>query len=479
MAEVFLAVAQGPGGFNKLLVTKVLRSSLVDDDTFRKMFLDEARLAARMNHPNIPQTYEVGESDGHHFLTMEYLEGQPLHRVNSRLKEAFPLEHRVRVLTQVLTGLHYAHELTDYDGSSLSVVHRDISPHNVFVTYDGQVKLMDFGIAKAANASTETATGVIKGKISYMAPEQALALPVDRRSDIFAVGVMLWEALANQRLNAGDVSDVATLQKRVTKPVESPAALNPSAPQELVDICMRAVAFDAKDRFGTAAEMQEALESYLERNALAAKPRDLGKLVTEAFAAQRSRLHQAIEKQLTVAKAAGSNLTLVDLARDATGSRSGVVGGEEAGSSSGVGPMARSTPASHRPRMSNSKIAAMAMIPLAAVGIFVAASRRGVSSSANGSGQMNTTSPSVTTKTTSASISPSAPSTNSVAASSSAPAVTTAPSASAGAPPIEPSASSVANGGKGATPTTPNRPPHNPSRPNPTRTVDDKDPYAQ
>ena len=265
MAEVFLAVAQGPGGFNKLLVTKVLRSSLADDDTFRSMFLDEARLAARMNHPNIPQTYEVGESDGHHFLTMEYLEGQPFNRVSTKVKE-MPLEHRVHILAQVLAGLHYAHELTDYDGSLLDVVHRDISPHNVFVTYDGQVKLMDFGIAKTANASTQTATGVIKGKISYMAPEQALAQPVDRRTDIFAVGVMLWEALAGRRMNEGDESEVATLQKRVSGPVPSPLTANPEAPQALVDICMKAVAFDPKDRFASAADFPGAARE-LRRNA--------------------------------------------------------------------------------------------------------------------------------------------------------------------------------------------------------------------
>jgi len=195
MAEVFLAVAQGPAGFNKLTVIKQIRPQLADDPEFLSMFLDEARLAARLNHPQIVQTNEVGHEANRYFIAMEYLEGQPLNRVVNRVgRERFPLAMHIGLLADTLAGLHYAHDLTDYDGTPLEVVHRDVTPHNIFITYEGQVKVVDFGIAKAMNSSSETKTGVLKGKVAYMAPEQARGEKVDRRADVFSVGVMLWEA---------------------------------------------------------------------------------------------------------------------------------------------------------------------------------------------------------------------------------------------------------------------------------------------
>src|SRR4051794_24667437 len=167
MADVFLAVARGQMGFNKLAVIKRLRQALAEESAFRTMFLDEARLAARLSHPNIVHTYEVGEQNGVYFIAMEYLEGQSLNKV---LKEAMrrnvPIEPGVvvRIISDALAGLGYAHELRDYDGRPLNVIHRDISPHNIFVTYDGFTKVVDFGIAKAALSSNETEVGVLKGK---------------------------------------------------------------------------------------------------------------------------------------------------------------------------------------------------------------------------------------------------------------------------------------------------------------------------
>src|SRR5215472_8899241 len=159
MADVFLAVARGPMGFNKLAVVKRLRAQLADDPSFRNMFLDEARLAARLNHPNVVHTYEVGEQDGVYFIAMEYLEGQALNKVIHeavKSNKVFDESFCARVVSDALSGLNHAHELKDYDGKPLSIIHRDISPHNVFVTYGGVVKLVDFGIAKAALSSTET-----------------------------------------------------------------------------------------------------------------------------------------------------------------------------------------------------------------------------------------------------------------------------------------------------------------------------------
>src|SRR5262245_9374885 len=217
MADVYLAVSRGPEGFNKLVVIKRLKEGVAADPEVHVMFMDEARLAAKLNHANVIQTHEFGSIDGHRYLAMEYLEGQPLnHLVNRALRRdgpgKLPLGLVLRIVADTLQGLHYAHELCDYDGPPLKLVHRDASPHNVFVTYDGQVKLVDFGIAKAAVRSADTSTGIVKGKISYMAPEQALSHAIDRRADIFSIGVILWELVTGERFWS-NLSEVQILQK--------------------------------------------------------------------------------------------------------------------------------------------------------------------------------------------------------------------------------------------------------------------------
>jgi eukaryotic-like serine/threonine-protein kinase len=158
---------------------------------FVMMLLDEARIAARLNHPNVIQTLDVGQEGDDYFLAMEYLDGQPVSRVLSSTSFGLPLGMHLSLIAEALGGLHYAHELKDYDGSPLHMVHRDVTPHNIFVTYTGQVKVMDFGIAKAAGRAAETRVGVVKGKVAYMAPEQILLQPVDRRADVYAAGVIL------------------------------------------------------------------------------------------------------------------------------------------------------------------------------------------------------------------------------------------------------------------------------------------------
>src|SRR6185369_10133796 len=221
MADVFLAVARGQLGLNKLVVIKRLRQALAEEKPFRTMFLDEARLAARLNHPNIVHTYEVGEQNAMYFIAMEYLEGQSLNKVLKELvrrKETLEPAFAVRVVADALAGLGYAHELRDYDGRPLSVIHRDVSPHNIFVTYDGHTKLVDFGIAKAALSTTETEVGVLKGKVAYMAPEQAMGGRIDQRADLFAMGIVLWELLARQRLMTG-ASAANTLHKLMNEAI--------------------------------------------------------------------------------------------------------------------------------------------------------------------------------------------------------------------------------------------------------------------
>ena len=264
MATVWLTVSSGKAGFEKLLVVKELRSELADDPEFLTMFLDEARLAARLNHPNVVHTYEVGQDDRHHYIAMDYLEGQSLQQLLRKVgRKGLPLELHVRVLADMLTGLDYAHTLTDFDGTPLHVVHRDVSPHNVFVTYDGQVKVVDFGIAKAAGASTRTRTGVYKGKPAYIAPEQARALPVDARADVFAVGIMLWEAIAGRRM-AEQADEMAILAARITAADPKIRDLVPDAPAELADACDKAMAHAREDRFESAQAMQEVLAAWLE-----------------------------------------------------------------------------------------------------------------------------------------------------------------------------------------------------------------------
>ncbi|EYF05440.1 serine/threonine protein kinase [Chondromyces apiculatus] len=303
MAEVYLAVAQGPGGFNKLTVIKQIRPQLAEEPEFLAMFLDEARLAARLNHPNVVQTNEVGHDGSRYFIAMEYLEGQPLNRLTNRLgRDRIPLSAHLRVLADALAGLHYAHDLTDYDGTPMDVVHRDVTPHNLFLTYDGQVKVVDFGIAKAMDSSAETRTGVLKGKISYMAPEQARGERVDRRADIFAMGVMLWEAAVGQRLWSG-IPDMAILARIANGDVPTPRAARPDVHPELEAIIMRAMAHRREDRHRTAGELQADIERFIDRLPERVNTRELGRLVAHRFDEERGKIRALVDAQLRDARA--------------------------------------------------------------------------------------------------------------------------------------------------------------------------------
>ncbi len=296
MANVYLGMQSGMAKFKKLVVVKLLHEKFVANPEFLDMFLAEARLAARLNHPNVVNTYEVGEDDGRHFMAMEYLEGQPYSSIIKRVKrQHLALEHSLKVLVDVLSGLHYAHELRDFDGTPLGVVHRDVSPQNIFVTYDGNVKLVDFGVAKAACSDQETRAGVIKGKIAYLAPEQAGTQPVDRRADIFTVGVLMWEAMAQKRFSSGSI-DVATIHKRVTGGEPRIREIVPDAPAELADICDRAIALAPEDRYATALDMKTDLESFLEARRQRSKAHSLAVLISESFAEERSTIQTVIEQ---------------------------------------------------------------------------------------------------------------------------------------------------------------------------------------
>jgi ABC-type branched-subunit amino acid transport system substrate-binding protein len=299
MGVVYLALAQGAAGFSKLKVIKRLRPDIAEEPRAVQMFLDEARISARLLHPNVVQTNEAGFDGKHYFLEMEYLEGQSYDALTRRAAKSggLPLAVSIWILIETLAGLHYAHGLTDLDGTVLHVVHRDVSPHNVFVTYDGNVKVLDFGIAKAADSSGDTSTGGIKGKATYMAPEQAARRPVDHRADIFAVGVMLWQAITGTRL-WGDANDFEIFLKLQSEPIPSPRTARADVSPELEAICMRALAAKPEDRYATAAELQAALEEHLEATGARVGQRQLAKLMVEWFAAKRASVKAEIEAQI-------------------------------------------------------------------------------------------------------------------------------------------------------------------------------------
>jgi serine/threonine-protein kinase len=265
------------------------------------MFFDEARIAARLSHRNVVHTYEVVEDNGQYLLVMEYLEGHTVADVLRRVsRENMPLDQHLWILTQVLAGLSYAHDLRDYDGTPLGLVHRDVSPSNVFLSYTGEVKLLDFGIAKAAGAISATHEGTIKGKLGYSAPEQFLQTNVDGRADIYAVGVMLWEALGRRRRRMAD-TPAATYQARISGLEPKIREVCPDVPGVLADICDRATAPDPEERYATAAEFQRDLEEYLDQASRPPGRRELAALLERHFHAERTERRSRVQDLLSSA----------------------------------------------------------------------------------------------------------------------------------------------------------------------------------
>jgi serine/threonine protein kinase len=299
MGTIWLAVAGGLGEFRKLLVIKELRWDLTQNQRFVEMFLDEVKLAARLNHPNVVQTLEADQEGNRYFLAMEFLEGQPLSEVMqcAALDASITLAVRLRILCGALAGLHYAHELCDYDGTPLQIVHRDISPHNIFVTYDGQPKVVDFGIAKAADVETFTQPGMFKGKLGYASPEQVVGGPVDRRADIFAMGVVLWELVTLQRFAKGKASQAA-FDARLAGLEPRLSQLDFDVEPLLAEICDRAMHIDPAKRFATAEEFRVAIEQYLFVSGERADSAAIASIMQRAFADERAAMNRMIDLQL-------------------------------------------------------------------------------------------------------------------------------------------------------------------------------------
>ena len=249
MAEIFRAKSLGAEGFEKVVVIKRILPHFSEDEGFVTMFKDEARVAAHLSHANVVQIFDFDEAEGLFYIAMEYVEGQDLKRVlDQGAKKAQPLSiaQAVHIIIEAALGLHYAHTRV-VDGAPLNIVHRDVSPHNIMVSFSGEVKIMDFGIAKAASRSTKTRVGTVKGKCAYMSPEQARGKPLDARSDLFALGVCLWEMLTGKRLFVGE-SDFETLNNVLKAEVPAPSELNPDVPKELDAIVLKALSREREDR---------------------------------------------------------------------------------------------------------------------------------------------------------------------------------------------------------------------------------------
>ena len=295
MAELFLARTKGPNGFEKVVALKRILPKYTERQRYISLFCDEARLAASLNHANIVQVYDIGLDSGAYFFAMEYLHGQDLRSVLHRAwreGEKMPLQFAVQIATQVAAALHYAHEMKRPDGSLVDIVHRDVSPSNIIVTYDGAVKLLDFGVAKAATRTVKTRTGTLKGKISYMSPEQAKGAPVDRRSDIFSLGIVLWEMVTTSRLFRGE-NDLATLQLIINVPPKKPSEARPDCPPELERIILKALTQDITNRYQTADEMLRDLENFQRDADIGPSPTALSVYVSELFAPEITSWNEA------------------------------------------------------------------------------------------------------------------------------------------------------------------------------------------
>lgn len=270
MASVHLARMDGPGGFQKWVAIKRIHAHLIEDESFVQMFLDEARVAARISHPNVASVIELGKHQDSYWIAMEYLHGEPLREVMRRTEELgapMPPEIACRIIADAAEGLHAAHELSGKDGEKMDLVHRDVTPHNLFVTYDGSTKVVDFGIAKFLNRMSNTRHGTLKGKIAYMSPEQVYGEQIDRRTDLFALGVVLWELTTGKRLFRME-SDLDTLAKVQECNVPKPSTIVRGYPLDLEKIVLKALAKKRDDRFRTARELARALQGLLMRRGL-------------------------------------------------------------------------------------------------------------------------------------------------------------------------------------------------------------------
>jgi hypothetical protein len=310
MAEVFKAKTFGPpgatasGAFEKILAIKRILPSLAEDADFITMFIDEARICGQLHHPNICQIFELGRVQDSHFIAMEFVWGKDLLQIQNRfrkIRQTMSPEMAAFVAMKLCDGLDHAHKKKDASGKSLGIIHRDVSPQNILVSYDGEVKVIDFGIAKAASRSSKTQAGVLKGKFGYMSPEQVRGLPIDRRSDIFAIGTILYELLTADRLFIGD-SDFETLEKVRNVDVPPPSKVVKACPPALERIILKALQKESEDRYQWAGDMQAELAAFLQSHAPSFGTAQIAQWMREQFAAEMRREQEVLEQQRRIGR---------------------------------------------------------------------------------------------------------------------------------------------------------------------------------
>ncbi|MEZ4391887.1 MAG: protein kinase [Polyangiales bacterium] len=324
MASVYLARATSTSGrsnFRRLHAIKVMHPHLSQDEQFVDMFLDEARVAATIHHPNVVPILDVGNDDGLIYLVMDYIEGDSLSNVEKvaiNLRRRIPIGITLRVMLDALAGLHYAHELTTPDGTHLKIVHRDVSPQNIVISVDGTSRIVDFGIAKAESRVTTTKVGMIKGKLNFMAPEQLRSGQLDRRVDIFGLGVTLWEAVTLRRLYAGE-SDFETARRILAGEYPALQDFDPKLPPALDEVCRTALHPDAAQRWQTCAEFADAIESKLRGHI--ASPRDVATFIQgvaqQKLENERRAVRESVNTDVNEADYLGA--TVVETAKPARG----------------------------------------------------------------------------------------------------------------------------------------------------------------
>jgi len=287
-AEIYLARIAGEAGFEKYVVVKCLLDHLADDADFVRMFLDEARLGAQLDHSNIVQTLELGQHNGRYYMVMEHLAGMSLAQLARKTHErvpagVIPAEIVLGLAAQACSGLHYAHQRTGTDGKQLNVVHRDVSPQNLVVTFEGVLKIVDFGIAKADQRQTHTKSGTIKGKFAYMSPEQCLAEPIDRRTDVFALGTVVHELLTARRLFKR-TNTYETYQAILKGNVPPPSRYNRDVDADLDKVVLKALAYQKEDRYPSSEALGEAMLGWLHKRGKAMSATDVARYVEKVCA---------------------------------------------------------------------------------------------------------------------------------------------------------------------------------------------------
>ncbi|MEK6606260.1 MAG: PEGA domain-containing protein [Myxococcota bacterium] len=287
MAEVFKAKAFGVEGFERLVAVKRILPNIAEDEDFITMFIDEAKIAVQLQHANVAQIFDLGKVEDSYFIALEYVSGKDLRaifdRCRAQLGTPMPVAQACFVIMKVCEGLDYAHHKRDAAGKELGLVHRDVSPQNVLVAYEGEVKLIDFGIAKAASKSSNTQAGILKGKFGYMSPEQVRGLGLDRRSDIFSVGIILYELLTGERLFLGE-SDFSTLEKVRNVEILPPSTYNRKIPEELERIVFKVLSKDVEDRYANAIDLHDELQAFLYSSGEFYSRKDLSAWMKKFFA---------------------------------------------------------------------------------------------------------------------------------------------------------------------------------------------------